>query len=94
MDCQMPVMNGLEATRAIRRQEREGNRTPIVALTASMTDLDREACLEAGMDDLVRKPVRPELLHAMLRRWTGFVATTDGPTKPRATRPAHHGEAA
>jgi signal transduction histidine kinase/CheY-like chemotaxis protein len=69
MDVQMPVMNGLEATKTIRRFERSsGIRIPIVAMTAHAMKGDREICLESGMDDYIAKPVRvPELLDALNR---------------------------
>ncbi len=67
MDCEMPVMNGFDATREIRRRESDtARRTPIVALTANALPSDRERCLAAGMDDFVAKPVREEALHAIL----------------------------
>ena len=73
MDCQMPGMNGLEATRAIRDSERRDmrERTPIVALTANAMHSDREACFAAGMDDFLPKPVRLESLTEALARVTG-----------------------
>ncbi|MBL8490320.1 MAG: PAS domain S-box protein [Rhodocyclaceae bacterium] len=68
MDLQMPIMNGLEATRAIRALE--GRRTiPILALTANAFDEDRQASRAAGMDDHVSKPVEPEVLFATVLRW-------------------------
>ena len=68
MDCQMPVMDGFEATRMIRRNERDGDRVPILALTASALDSDRQACLAAGMDDHLAKPIRPgPLAHTLAR---------------------------
>ncbi len=71
MDCRMPVMDGYEATREIRRLEAEENlpRTPIVALTANATAPDRELCREVGMDDLIAKPFQLEDLIVALRRY-------------------------
>ena len=67
MDCQMPVMDGFAATRALRG---EGVSTPIVALTANAMAGDRERCLAAGMDDYVSKPFQPELLYEKIH---GFI---------------------
>jgi len=68
MDIQMPEMDGLEATRRIRAQ-RNGARSPyIVAMTANAMQGDREACIEAGMNDYVSKPIRPDSLAAALAR--------------------------
>ncbi len=66
MDIQMPKMDGLEATRHIRQHEnRNGSHTPIIAVTAGM---DRDSCLDAGMDDYIKKPVRVDTLHEILSR--------------------------
>ena len=67
MDMQMPVMDGLEATRAIRA--RADLHVPIIAMTANAFVEDRDACLAAGMDDHVTKPVDPKVLYAALMRW-------------------------
>jgi CheY-like chemotaxis protein len=68
MDCQMPEMDGYEATRRIRREE-SGRHTPVIALTANSMPGDREECLRAGMDAHLSKPIRPEELAAALARW-------------------------
>jgi CheY-like chemotaxis protein len=69
MDVQMPVMDGLEATRQIReRGLQTGNQVPIVAMTARAMKGDRECCLQAGMDDYVAKPIRKDELYAILSR--------------------------
>jgi PAS domain S-box-containing protein len=83
MDWVMPGMDGFEATRAIREQEKgTGWRVPIVAMTAMAMEGDREKCLEPGMDDYVRKPATVEELEAVLERWLA------PPLKPRAAAAA------
>ena len=71
-DLHMPVMDGLEATRRIREDERgRGARVRIVALTADALQSDRKRCLAAGMDDHITKPVSLTALRAVLARWAG-----------------------
>ncbi|MEO8061905.1 MAG: ATP-binding protein [Pseudomonadota bacterium] len=71
MDCQMPVMDGLAAARAIRAGETGGARVPIIALTGNAMPGDREACVAAGMDDYLAKPFSLTALKAMIDKWTG-----------------------
>jgi signal transduction histidine kinase/ActR/RegA family two-component response regulator len=70
MDCAMPVMDGFEAAREIRRRERQGGRgrVPIVALTANVLADEREQCLHAGMDDYLAKPFEPDDIQRVVER--------------------------
>jgi len=83
MDLQMPVMDGLEATRLIRRT-RDAASLPILALTAHSFELERVVCLEAGMQDLVPKPIDPQRLLALIRLWRPAATRTSraGPRVP------------
>lgn len=79
MDCQMPEMDGYEATRRIRTVERmDRRRTPILAMTASILEGDRARCLEVGMDDTIGKPFQPKEMLAWLERWLLAAARTRG----------------
>jgi PAS domain S-box-containing protein len=70
MDCQMPRMDGYAATRELRRRENGSRHIPVIALTANAFAADREACLEAGMDDHLAKPVSLRTLGEILDRWS------------------------
>ncbi len=69
MDCQMPIMDGQEATRQIRNLEGIASNIPIIAVTANNTEQDRRDCLESGMDDFMTKPVKFKMLAERLEHW-------------------------
>lgn len=77
MDCRLPVMDGYEATRRIRQLVGLGD-VPIIALTANALHGDRDACLQAGMNDYLAKPFKRHDLQSVLQRWVPFKAATTG----------------
>jgi len=83
MDCQMPLLDGYEATAAIRKGE-SGKRIPIIAMTANAMEGDREKCLTAGMDDYLSKPIESDRLATMLKSWLADVP----PLKEENVRPS------
>jgi CheY-like chemotaxis protein/HPt (histidine-containing phosphotransfer) domain-containing protein len=89
MDCQMPEMDGFEATAEIRkRDEQEGIHTPVIAVTAHAMKGDRERCLAAGMDDYVSKPVRSDDLKTALERWLQKTTVSEFTVPTSSTAPA------
>ena len=90
MDCQMPVMDGYEATRRIRRLESNEGRvpTPVVAMTANAMAGDREKCIDAGMDDYLAKPVGLKQLRGCIAGWLN---TAPAPSQPAASAPDTEG---
>jgi signal transduction histidine kinase/CheY-like chemotaxis protein/HPt (histidine-containing phosphotransfer) domain-containing protein len=91
MDCQMPLVDGYDATRSIRRLERhEGRRrTPIVALTAHARSEDRAKCFSCGMDEFLSKPTSKERLRATLGRWVELPGAADPEAPSGAGREPH-----
>jgi CheY-like chemotaxis protein len=85
MDVQMPEMDGLEATRRMVAQWTKGARPRIVAMTANAMQGDREACLAAGMDDYITKPIRVEALAAALQAAAVQVRAGSGPRAQEET---------
>jgi HPt (histidine-containing phosphotransfer) domain-containing protein len=75
MDMSMPNMDGIESTRRIRAMEGEGSKTPIIAMTANAFADDRQACMEAGMDDFIAKPISIDGLLDRLAHWVSPAAS-------------------
>jgi len=95
MDCQMPRMDGYEASRRIRAREGGARRVPVIAMTAHTMVGDREKCLDAGMDDYIAKPVSPEVVLDVLERWLPagesgaheYVSVTEGARLEAGSQP-------
>ena len=86
LDCQMPFSNGLDAAIEIRRSESPLRRTPIIAMTAEAGADCLDDCLASGVDDILLKPVRLEMLAATLRRWIPAIAVYHEGTRQEGTR--------
>ncbi len=89
MDCRMQEMDGFEATRRIRGAEKNGCRIPIVAITASVVEDQREKCLAAGMDDFIEKPIQFAALENSLRKWTSAPVGLPRPESAPAAKERH-----
>ncbi|PCI46626.1 MAG: hypothetical protein COB51_06795 [Moraxellaceae bacterium] len=81
MDCQMPVMDGFEATRQIRQLSSPLNSLPIIAVTANTSDEDRRRCRECGMDDFLEKPISYHTLSTSIEKWLGKKANITNPAQ-------------
>ena len=78
MDCQMPVMDGFEATKAIRALDRPIAQVPIIAVTANVMEGQRDKCLAAGMNDYLPKPINKDVLRRAVDKWIPQVEGTPG----------------
>jgi signal transduction histidine kinase/CheY-like chemotaxis protein len=88
MDVHMPIMDGMEASRRIRAMDGAAGLTPIIAMSASAMSTDRDACLEAGMDDFVSKPFDLDALLAVVARYVDHGKNRKAPTETRADGPS------
>lgn len=78
MDCQMPVMDGLEATKVIRATNNPNQLTPIIAVTANVSDLDRDNCMAVGMNAYLPKPVKPAVIKEAISSWAAIAKAREG----------------
>lgn len=89
MDCQMPILDGFETTREIRRRQESsdfsGHRPVVIAMTANAMKEDQERCLNAGMDDYLSKPVSKQKLMAVLERWSSEISAKNEIISPEKT---------
>ena len=88
MDCQMPEMDGFDATAAIRRKEKDTRHTTIIAMTANAMKGDKEECIAAGMDDYIAKPINPKELSAAIELWTKRIRATEKGSRESAGVPS------
>jgi len=86
MDCNMPVLDGFEATERIRARKGPNDKVPIIAVTANAMKGDRDKCMAAGMDDYITKPVQRQKLHEMIAKWTGIEASTPSASSSPTTK--------
>ena len=69
MDCQMPILDGFEATKCIRSNGCMNKNTPIIAVTANAMSGDKERCIRSGMDDYIRKPIKKTIVFKQMHYW-------------------------
>ena len=84
MDCQMPIMDGLECTKQIRQLKNHNSAVPIIAVTANTNPGDREACISSGMNDYIKKPFNQATLVQAINRWLGYSNPNDSAISRRA----------